>query len=145
MAIVLNELIANAIEHGFGGLEHGEIRISGVLEDGAIVLRIADDGRGLPTGFTIEHAEGMGLQLVRRLVESELHGSVWVHRLPGNPDLVGTPDQGGRVTDPLLPIVGADLQGSHDFSAASQASQALPERYWTVTELRFPMVITEPR
>ncbi len=119
LAIVLNELIANAIEHGFGGLEHGEIRISGVLEDGAIVLRIADDGRGLPTGFTIEHAEGMGLQLVRRLVESELHGSVWVHRLPGNPDLVGTPDQEGRVTDPLLPIVEADLQGSHDFPAAS--------------------------
>ena len=143
LAIVLNEVIANAIEHGFGGRDHGEIRISGGLEGGAIVLRIADDGKGLPSGFMIEKADGMGLQLVRRLVESELHGSVQIHKLDGNPDLVGVPnDQRGSNTDPLLPIVQAD---PHDLHESNEAGEAASEKCWTITELRFPMVITESR
>jgi glucose-6-phosphate-specific signal transduction histidine kinase len=135
LAIVLNEVIANAIEHGFGGRDRGEIRISGALQGDAIVLRIADDGKGLPTGFSIEKADGMGLQLVRRLVESELHGSVHIHKLEGSPDLDGAPDdQGVRITDPLLPSVVVE---------STEQSEALAERRWTITELRFPVVITE--
>ena len=137
LAIVLNELIANAIEHGFGGRDHGEIRISGALQGDAIILRIADDGKGLPTGFSIETAEGMGLQLVRRLVESELHGSVHIHKLEGNPDLDGAQDdQGVRITDPLLPSVSAET---------GDQGEAPADRCWTITELRFPLVITESR
>jgi two-component system, sensor histidine kinase PdtaS len=135
LAIVLNELIANAIEHGFGGRDRGEIRISGALQGDAILLRIADDGKGLPTGFSIEKAEGMGLQLVRRLVESELHGSVYIGKLEGNPDLNGAPDdQGVRITDPLLPSVVAE---------PGDQSEAPGDQCWTMTELCFPVVITE--
>jgi len=134
LAIILNELIANAIEHGFGGRERGEIRISGTLEGGAIVLRIADDGKGLPTGFAIEKVEGMGLQLVRRLVESELRGSVEIYEWEGNPDLAWIAnDQGVRITDPRLPAIARE-PGQN---ASARASLA-----WTVTELRFPLVIT---
>jgi two-component sensor histidine kinase len=135
LAIILNELIANAIEHGFGGRERGEIRISGALEGGAIVLRIADDGKGLPAGFAIEKVEGMGLQLVRRLVESELRGSVDIYELEGNPDLAWIAgDQGVRITDPRLPAVAREP----DQDATTRASHD-----WTVAELRFPLVITE--
>ena len=135
LAIILNELIANAIEHGFGGRDRGEIRISGTLGSGIIVLRIADDGKGLPGGFAVEKAEGMGLQLVRRLVESELRGSVEIYQLEGDPDLVWLPDdQGVRITDPHLPAVPEE---------PDLDLEAIVSRRWTVTELHFPAVITD--
>jgi hypothetical protein len=102
-----------------------------------IVLRIADDGKGLPGGFAVDKAEGMGLQLVRRLVESELRGSVEIYQLGGDPDLVWLPDdQGVRITDPHLPAVREEPE--LDLEAIVSIS-------WTVTELRFPAVITDSR
>ena len=74
-AIIVNELIANAIEHGFEGRERGEIRMSEDMIDGWIVFRVADDGQGIPEGFDIETTNSMGLRLVRELVK-ELHGDV---------------------------------------------------------------------
>ncbi len=135
LAIVLNELIANAIEHGFEGRERGEIRISATLKGSAIVLRIADDGQGLPDGFSIEQAEGMGLQLVRQLVESELRGAVTIYEQEGNPDLLAIPDDlGVRITDPRLPVVSAESDAD---------AEAMAARRWTVTELRFPVVLMD--
>lgn len=78
-AIIVNELIANAIEHGFEGRERGEIRMSEDMIDGWIVFRVADDGQGIPEGFDIETTNSMGLRLVRELVK-ELHGDVALFR-----------------------------------------------------------------
>ena len=78
-AIIVNEFIANAIEHGFEGRERGEIRMSEDMIDGWIVFRVADDGQGIPEGFDIETTNSMGLRLVRELVK-ELHGDVTLFR-----------------------------------------------------------------
>jgi two-component sensor histidine kinase len=39
-------------------------------------VTVVDDGAGLPAGFSLERADGLGLQIVRTLVESELRGSL---------------------------------------------------------------------
>jgi len=39
-------------------------------------ITVADDGVGLPDGFSVEKASGLGLQIVRTLVEAELLGSI---------------------------------------------------------------------
>jgi two-component sensor histidine kinase len=75
-AIIVNELIANAIEHGFAGRAHGEIRLSEDQIDDWVVFRVADDGAGVPEGFDFQTANSMGLRLVRELVVKELHGDV---------------------------------------------------------------------
>lgn len=41
---------------------------------------VADDGCGLPTGFVIDHSDGLGLQIVRTLVDSELHATLGLRR-----------------------------------------------------------------
>ncbi|HEX6817282.1 MAG TPA: GAF domain-containing protein, partial [Ktedonobacterales bacterium] len=136
LAIVLNELIANAIEHGFEGRERGEIRITGIQEDSHIVLRVADDGRGVPEGFSLQKAEGLGLQLVYGLVRSTLRGSVEIFAQQGNPDLAGSATA-ERLTDPLLPAVSAS---KHE----KPTDPPLPdERTWTIAEIRFPIAILE--
>jgi two-component sensor histidine kinase len=79
-ATIANELIANAIEHGFAGRARGEIRLSADLPDEEIVFRVADDGNGIQDGFDLQTANSMGLRLVRELVKSELHGEATLFR-----------------------------------------------------------------
>jgi signal transduction histidine kinase len=110
---VLNELVSNAIEHGFEGRTSGEIRVTGAKQEEMLVVRVADDGIGLSDGFSLETAEGLGLQLVRGLVRSDLRGSARMFMTEGDPDAYG--DEGAPLTD----------------------DDAQPRR-WTVTELRFP-------
>ncbi len=79
LSVVLNELVQNAIEHGIGdGGGTVTVRLHGE-PDGAFELEVADDGAGPPelpdagTG-TVSRSGGLGLQLVRALVEEELRG-----------------------------------------------------------------------
>jgi two-component sensor histidine kinase len=131
LAIVLNELIANALEHGYEGRSRGEIRISGALEDDLLALRVADDGAGPPSGFSVEKAEGLGLQLVRNLAKNDLRGSVRFMQLHGDPDLASAPGVPTlRLTDPKSLAVHKPEADETPFE----------DRDWTVVELRFPLL-----
>jgi two-component sensor histidine kinase/putative methionine-R-sulfoxide reductase with GAF domain len=66
LALVFTELFQNALEHGG---EHVTIELG--RRDGAVVLTIADDGRGIGGG-----ASGTGLSIVRALVRDELRGEL---------------------------------------------------------------------
>lgn len=74
--LVLTELLSNAVEHAFGGDERGEVSLRLTCEDSWAVLEVRDSGRGLPAGFDMERTESLGLQLVARLTERDLGGSV---------------------------------------------------------------------
>ena len=41
-----------------------------------LVVRVVDNGVGVPEGFTIETATGLGLTIVRALVTSDLQGTI---------------------------------------------------------------------
>ena len=85
LALVINELVANAVEHGLQDRE-GTVwliadRYKNSSGDDALTVKIADDGVGLPQGTV---AEGLGLQIVRTLVTSELGGTIdWSPREGG--------------------------------------------------------------
>ncbi|MBT8162523.1 MULTISPECIES: sensor histidine kinase [Arthrobacter] len=82
LALVINELVTNAVEHGLEG-RAGTVwlmadRSTGERGDEQLTVTIADDGVGLPEG---SYVEGLGLQIVRTLVTSELGGSIqWMPR-----------------------------------------------------------------
>ena len=75
LALVLSELVQNAVEHGLdrgpGLLEVRAGRVGGMLR-----LEVLDDGVGLPAGFDLAASERLGLQIVRTLVEGELGGTL---------------------------------------------------------------------
>jgi len=74
LAMVLTELVQNAVEHGGEGgdvevaVEHGE--------GGALRMQVRDRGPGLPDGFSIDASDRLGLHIVRTLVDSELGGQL---------------------------------------------------------------------
>ncbi|HVT65092.1 MAG TPA: histidine kinase N-terminal domain-containing protein [Mycobacteriales bacterium] len=75
LAMVLSELVQNAVEHAYGEGGSGEVdvRVS-YADEGALLVEVVDSGRGLPPGFSIDGSDRLGLAIARTLVESELGG-----------------------------------------------------------------------
>ena len=76
LAVVLTELLQNAVEHAFVDGRPGTISVSMANDGSVLEVRVCDDGVGLPDGFRIEDATGLGLSIVRTLVTSELLGTI---------------------------------------------------------------------
>ena len=75
LAMVLTEVLQNAVEHGFGG-GPGTITVTANRARGRLRVRVDDDGVGLPAGFDVAVSTSLGLSIVRTLVESELGGTL---------------------------------------------------------------------
>jgi two-component sensor histidine kinase len=75
-ALVINELVQNALEHGFENRQQGQIRL--VLTDGGdrVKLEVCDDGEPLQDGFELSNTSSLGLQIVRSLVQADLRGEI---------------------------------------------------------------------
>jgi len=76
LALVLTELLQNALQHGFphAGREPGVLEVHAVREPERLTVTVADSGVGLPPEFDLDSATGLGLQIVRTLVEGDLGG-----------------------------------------------------------------------
>ena len=87
LAVVLAELVQNAVEHAFavppsGGEDHpaagpvGHVSLSLSNDGYGLTIEVRDDGCGLPPGFDIEQTTSLGLSIVRDLVTSQLAGQI---------------------------------------------------------------------
>lgn len=75
-ALVLNELVSNALEHGFRTRTTGNIEIELDWDASEVWMRVQDDGAGLQKGFDLNTSRGLGLQIARTLVEKDLRGKL---------------------------------------------------------------------
>ncbi len=86
LVMVLAEVVQNAVQHGYvGGADGGQIIVNVERTARSLDIRVVDDGRGLPPGFSLERATGLGLQIVRTLVDAELSGSIGMRRRDDSP------------------------------------------------------------
>jgi two-component sensor histidine kinase len=78
LALVLTELLQNALQHGLTRLSSGEpggtLEVTACRRPQRLTVTVTDDGAGLPEGFDLDSATSLGLQIVRTLVVSELDG-----------------------------------------------------------------------
>jgi two-component sensor histidine kinase/putative methionine-R-sulfoxide reductase with GAF domain len=74
LALILNELFANAVSHGFADRQEGTITVRAYTSGDDTIITVHDDGTGLPDGFSVERDMGLGLQIVSTLVETDLQG-----------------------------------------------------------------------
>lgn len=75
-ALVINELLLNALEHGIKDRTQGIIVVTLVDLGDAVRMEVADDGAGLPEGFAVNASSNLGLQIVRTLVTDDLKGTL---------------------------------------------------------------------
>jgi two-component system, sensor histidine kinase PdtaS len=89
LAMVLTELLQNALQHGFGGAasrsagEGGIIEVLAARAPEKLTVTVSDSGAGLPADFDLENTTSLGLQIVRTLVVAELGGRLSITPRPG--------------------------------------------------------------
>ncbi len=64
LGIIVNELVTNAVKHGYDAEARGRIEIGLARQDKAICLRVADDGRGMADRASGPGSGGIGLKIV---------------------------------------------------------------------------------
>ena len=75
--LLSNELVFNTIRHAFPDNQEGNLFINLRSLDENFVLKIWDDGVGLPDGFDIFSSPSLGFLIIRRLT-SQLEGKLEV-------------------------------------------------------------------
>jgi len=80
LSIVITELVQNIVEHAYpfedeDGPE-GEVLLQLANDGHELVVRVTDDGVGLPDDFDLDTTSGLGLSIVQTLVTTELQGSI---------------------------------------------------------------------
>jgi two-component sensor histidine kinase len=125
LALVLTELLQNALQHGFsrpcadpavhdGAMRNGTVLVTAQREAERLTVSVADNGTGLPEDFDLEQTTSLGLQIVRTLVVGELGGRLEI----------GPHDGGGTLVRVELPIkslaagVGAGVTRLHQLGDA---------------------------
>lgn len=96
LALVVNEMISNAIKHGLANVSRGTIIVRGREEDGMVSVQVLDSGKGPETpieegGEASSDGGGLGLSLISNLI-GDLGGRFSLRRrlvsVPGEADPV---------------------------------------------------------
>ena len=97
LAIVVNELLSNALLHAFVGRAHGRLDLSALCspDQKTMTIVIADDGVGCPETTM----PGTGLRLISGIVEHDLKGAFTITDVP----------QGGCRCELVLPNPGGTI------------------------------------
>lgn len=93
IAVIINELILNSIEHGFKNRTHGLIGFKSSLSDRGYTIEIYDDGVGLPENFNIENTKSLGLQIIKTLVQDDIGGTFEMRNAGGTHFILYVPKQ----------------------------------------------------
>lgn len=81
--LIVNELIANALEHAFPEGRHGNIWVTlKTLKNRQIILTVKDDGIGVGEDFDFRNSQSLGLKLVRILTR-QLEGKIELDKTNG--------------------------------------------------------------
>ncbi|MBX3312943.1 MAG: histidine kinase N-terminal domain-containing protein [Actinobacteria bacterium] len=88
MAVVLTELLQNTADHAFPAgaaiPDDALVRVELEQDPDGVAIRVIDNGVGVPEGFSVATASGLGLSIVRALVTSDLRGTIDVFEPPAD-------------------------------------------------------------
>ena len=82
LALVLNEMVSNAIKHGMVGLPEGKVTVRGFEENSMVIVQVIDSGSQLEQWQPGEEesSEGLGLSLIKNLI-GDLGGKFSLRRV----------------------------------------------------------------
>jgi len=92
-ALIINELLQNAVEHGYRDQSVGRVSLALRDEGDQVVITVWDDGQGLPAGFRLDETDSLGLQIVQTLVQDDLKGKFEIHENEGVSAIVSFPKE----------------------------------------------------
>ncbi|MFM9277644.1 sensor histidine kinase [Paenibacillus jiagnxiensis] len=110
--IILQPFIENAVMHGHPTEEALRIRVEMQADvggpQGKVIIRITDNGQGLPEGWTLEEACGIGVRNVHQRIQLYCGAAYGV--------LLRSADSGGVEVTITLPCIDKEFSQTRDFS-----------------------------
>ena len=91
LALVINELIQNSLEHGFVGRCEGLVGVNIATDKKQYRIEIYDNGVGLPPDYQSDGSGSLGLQIVRTLVQDDLGGEFSIFSRGGTHAVITIP------------------------------------------------------
>ncbi|CAN5541970.1 GAF domain-containing protein [soil metagenome] len=82
LALLINELVSNAITHGFKGRSSGIIDIKADRSDGHITIKVVNNGSLISDEINASSSKGLGLRIVERLAQFDLNGTFSIQPSP---------------------------------------------------------------
>ncbi len=110
LALVINEMISNAIKHGMAQQSEGTIIVRGREENGMVIVQVLDTGRGPAAEISLDESgegssEGLGLSLIKNLIV-DLEGRFSLRReLLPQPNKENDPPLEYTVAEVRFPLV----------------------------------------
>jgi two-component system, sensor histidine kinase PdtaS len=75
LALILNELVSNALKYAFKNEPGGMLQIGLTLNNKEVTLTVQDNGPGLPEKFDFQTNDSLGLKLVN-LLTKQINGKL---------------------------------------------------------------------
>ena len=97
-SLFLQPLVENAIRHGISHrASGGTVKVTAQAVNEKLVLRVSDDGAGLPAGWNVETSTGLGLSVTReRIAGLYPHGE--------GSFAIRSREEGGTIVEIVLPL-----------------------------------------
>jgi two-component sensor histidine kinase len=81
LGLIANELLLNALKHGFDGRSAGKLTVELHAGGNRNQMIVSDDGSGLPPGFDAGNNAGLGMELVLGMTR-QIHGEAKIENDP---------------------------------------------------------------
>jgi len=82
--LIVNEILVNSLKYAFALEQKGNIWITVKKKNKTgIILKVGDNGKGIPEDIDIDKTRSMGLRLVKSLAERQLDGKLVLNRKHG--------------------------------------------------------------
>lgn len=78
LALIINELVTNALRHGLCDRLTAHLSVNATTEDGMVHFEFSDDGPGFPEDVLHWRRYNVGMGLVRNLMQRTLNGQVFL-------------------------------------------------------------------
>lgn len=75
VGLAVNEAVANAMKHAFATGDEGVVRVAFSSDGKTALLRISDNGKGLPADFDPAKTKGLGMRALAGIAQ-QLHGKL---------------------------------------------------------------------
>jgi PAS domain S-box-containing protein len=82
LGLIMNELVSNSLKYAFPGSQSGTISVRGDMNGDTMIVKVRDNGQGIPVSLDWKHANSLGLHLVQMLTR-QLKGTIDLSREGG--------------------------------------------------------------
>jgi len=97
-SLFLQPLVENAIRHGISHrASGGTVQVTAEPVGGKLAIRVADDGAGLPPGWSLENSTGLGLSVTSERIAGLYPNDEGSFAIKGR-------EEGGTVVEIVLPL-----------------------------------------